>query len=288
MFKLLYKQVNESSFQCIKKYQKKHLIKKIGHTGTLDPLACGLLLIATDEDTKLIPFLKNHDKKYYVKLELGKTSLTYDAEGPITITNPNLVPLESEIKTCLNGFVGKLEQMPPAFSAKKINGKRAYDLARKNQAFELKPQIIEIKSIENIKYKYPFVEFETLVSNGTYIRSLVHEIGQRLKTGAYLFYLERTMVNGLEFVPDQTNLNPEFNLVEYEISLDNLKKLYYGQKLRLDKLSDENYLLMFQKNQVGILIVENNEIKKINLFGNKIKRILNDHLVDVKQNSSVK
>ena len=87
---------------------------------------------------------------------------------------------------------------------------------------------------------------------------------------------------GLEFIPDQINLNPEFNLVEYEISLDNLKKLYYGQKLIIDKLSDENYLLMFKKSKVGILIVENNQIKKINLFGTKIKKILNDHQINIK------
>ena len=273
MFKLIYKPLHVSSFKCIKAYQQSNQIKKIGHSGTLDPLASGLLLVATDEDTKLIPYLKNHDKKYFVQIELGKTSLTYDAEGPITFSS-NYVPNQKMVITTLKTFLGLIEQLPPKFSAKKINGKRAYDLARQAVDFQLKTQTVEIKTIENIKYNYPFVEFETHVSNGTYIRSLAHDIGQKLSTGAYLVKLERTMVNGLTLVDpnQQQEVFPEFNLIDLHLNLNQLKKLFYGQKINLENLKTQNYLLKYQDQNVGILINENNQ-QKFNLFGKKISQL---------------
>lgn len=273
MFKLIYKPLYVSSFKCIKAYQQANQIEKIGHSGTLDPLATGLLLVATDEDTKLIPYLKNHDKKYFVKIELGKTSLTYDAEGPISFSS-NFIPTKQMVLTTLKSFLGLIQQLPPKFSAKKINGKRAYDLARQAVDFQLKTQTVEIKTIENIQYNYPFIEFETHVSNGTYIRSLAHNIGQKLTTGAYLLQLERTMVNGLT-LPNQNQdeeVFPEFNLTDLHLNLDQLKKLFYGQKIHLENLQTQNYLLKYQDQHVGILINENNQ-QKFNLFGKKINQL---------------
>ena len=272
MFKLIYKPLHVSSFKSIKAYQQANQIEKIGHSGTLDPLASGLLLVATDEDTKLIPYLKNHDKKYFVKIELGKTSLTYDAEGPISFYS-NFIPTKQMVLTTLKSFLGLIQQLPPKFSAKKINGKRAYDLARQAIDFKLKTQTVEIKTIENIQYNYPFIEFETHVSNGTYIRSLAHDIGQKLTTGAYLLQLERTMVNGLT-LPNQNQdeeVFPEFNLTDLHLNLDQLKKLFYGQKIHLENLQTQNYLLKYQDQHVGILINENNQ-QKFNLFGKKINQ----------------
>lgn len=273
MFKLIYKPLHVSSFKCIKAYQQSNQIQKIGHSGTLDPLASGLLLVATDEDTKLIPYLKNHDKKYFVKIELGKTSLTYDGEGPISFSS-NFIPTKQMVLTTLKSFLGLIQQLPPKFSAKKINGKRAYDLARQAVDFQLKTQTVEIKTIENIQYNYPFIEFETHVSNGTYIRSLAHDIGQKLTTGAYLLQLERTMVNGLT-LPNQNQdeeVFPEFNLIDLYLDLNQLKKLFYGQKIHLENLKTKNYLLKYQDQNVGILINENNQ-QKFNLFGKKINQL---------------
>ena len=273
MFKLIYKPLHVSSFKCIKAYQQSNQIQKIGHSGTLDPLASGLLLVATDEDTKLIPYLKNHDKKYFLKIELGKTSLTYDAEGPISFSS-NFIPTKQMVLTTLKSFLGLIQQLPPKFSAKKINGKRAYDLARQAVDFQLKTQTVEIKTIENIQYNYPFIEFETHVSNGTYIRSLAHDIGQKLTTGAYLLQLERTMVNGLT-LPNQNQdeeVFPEFNLTDLHLNLDQLKKLFYGQKIHLENLKTQNYLLKYQDQNIGILINKNNQ-QKFNLFGKKINQL---------------
>ena len=178
------------------------------------------------------------------------------------------------VLTTLKSFLGLIQQLPPKFSAKKINGKRAYDLAIQAVDFQLKTQTVEIKTIENIQYNYPFIEFETHVSNGTYIRSLAHDIGQKLTTGAYILQLERTMVNGLT-LPNQNQdeeVFPEFNLTYLHLNLDQLKKLFYGQKIHLENLKTKNYLLKYQDQNVGILINENNQ-QKFNLFGKKINQL---------------
>lgn len=273
MFKLIYKKINQSSFQAIKEFQKKNNIKKIGHTGTLDPLAQGLLLVATDDDTKLIPFIKNKDKEYLVKLKLGFISKTYDAEGPISFCS-DYVPTLEEVKKCISLFIGDIKQTPPSFSAKKINGKKAYELARKNQEVILQEINITIHSINLIKYEYPFIEFSANVSNGTYIRSLVNNIGQKLKTGAYMSFLERTKVNGFS-INDQITTDTLFDFNVIDIDIINLKDLFNGKSVnKLNNLPNGKYSITYNKDIVGILIFENNKKVLQKLFGNKIVKIL--------------
>lgn len=273
MFKIIYKKLGISSFACINKFKKENNIKKIGHTGTLDPLAEGLLMIATDDDTKLIPYISNKEKEYEVELKLGYSSPTLDAEGPITVF-PSYVPTKEEVEKVVKSFIGNIKQHPPHFSAKKVNGKRAYDLARENKDFVLAEIEVTIFEIKNLKYDYPFVSFKTRVSNGTYIRSLVNDIGQTLKTSAYMTHLNRSKIHGLG-INDEIDLKKLFN--KPKIQIQNINELtYWFNGLKKEyKTNDGDYLLEFNNDIVGLVIIEKTKIIKSKLFGNKIKRILN-------------
>lgn len=272
MFRLIYKEMGKSSFQVIDEFKRKNNIQKIGHTGTLDPLAQGLLLIATDEDTKLIPYLTNKDKEYNVELKLGFNSATFDSEGPICFFS-DYIPSEEEVNKVINSFVGKIKQIPPSFSSKKINGKRAYELARKNIKFNLKENEVEIYSINNIYYHYPIIKFKTKVSNGTYIRSLVNDIGKKLTTGAYMTFLERTMVNGIK-EDSEINIKTMIQLPLIRITEQSeLKRWFFGlNKSYIAK--DEHYLLSFNDEIIGVIKIQNNKVIKTNLFGKKIQNFL--------------
>lgn len=272
MFKLIYKEPGISSNKSIQLFKKENNINKIGHTGTLDVLAQGLLLLATDDDTKLIPYISNKEKEYKVIAKLGFISKTYDNEGPITFFSKK-IPNKIEVFEVINSFIGKIKQKPPIYSSKKINGKKAYELARENKKVNLKEISIEIFDIFNIKYKYPFIEFEVHVSNGTYIRTLINDIGQKLETGAYVTFLERTMVNGLR-LNDPININKLIKLEK--IFIDNKMELmnFFNGKIKKLNKEDNTYLLEFNGNYIGVIEISNGIIVKNNLFGNKIKRIL--------------
>ncbi len=167
---------------------------KVGHIGTLDPMATGLLVILIGrENTKRVPEFMKLDKVYDVELTLGFETDSFDIEGN-KIFCSDRIPDSLEIKRVLTNFVGLSSQRPPSFSALKINGQRAYKLARKGIAVELKERPINIYSITHIKYNYPLLSFRARVSSGTYIRSLGHDIGQSLQTGAYLSSLRRIKI----------------------------------------------------------------------------------------------
>jgi tRNA pseudouridine55 synthase len=167
---------------------------KVGHIGTLDPMATGLLVILIGrENTKRVPEFMKLDKVYDVELTLGFETDSFDIEGN-KIFCSDRIPDRLEIKRVLTNFVGLSSQRPPSFSALKINGQRAYKLARKGIAVELKERPINIYSITHIKYNYPLLSFRARVSSGTYIRSLGHDIGQSLQTGAYLSSLRRIKI----------------------------------------------------------------------------------------------
>ena len=164
---------------------KKILNEKVGHTGTLDPMATGVLPLLVGKGTLCSKYLINHNKTYKVKLELGKKTDTADTEGKIVeekeVTNKMLE--KTVIKEVLNKFLGKQEQIPPIYSAIKVNGKKLYEYARKGQTVKIKPSQIEIYSIEllSIDKKLKQIEFEVSCSKGTYIRSLCEDIGNKLR-----------------------------------------------------------------------------------------------------------
>lgn len=166
---------------------------KVGHTGTLDPLATGLLVLAIGKYTKLAPQIIKHDKTYDVTMRLGQKTSTADSEGKITDVSKSKPP-QKAIEAVLNDLQGEILQTPPAFSAIKVGGQRAYKLAREGKKVELKPRKVRIITNQLIVYKYPLVNFKTEVSSGTYIRSLVEDIGEYLGVGAYMSQLRRIKV----------------------------------------------------------------------------------------------
>ena len=182
----------------------------VGHTGTLDPLATGLLVLMLGDYTKRAPGLTKLDKTYEVVMKLGQTSTTGDDEGEKTDVSDKIPTLE-EVQTALSKFVGDIMQIPPVYSAIKIDGKRAYKLAREGKAPEMQPRPTTIHKIEKVTYDYPFVNFVTEVSGGTYVRSLVEDVGNVLGTGAYMSDLCRTRVGEYDLA-DATaveSLDPE-------------------------------------------------------------------------------
>ncbi len=166
---------------------------KVGHAGTLDPLATGLLILLLGKATKQQDGFMKLDKSYEAEITLGSNSSTYDAEGELTHISDRQ-PMLEQIQIALQTFIGPIEQMPPQFSAIKIDGKRAYELARAGKPAELKSRTVTINDLEITTYNYPKLVITTDVSSGTYIRSLAYDIGDRLGTGAYISSLRRTRI----------------------------------------------------------------------------------------------
>ena len=167
---------------------------KVGHTGTLDPFATGLLIILTHKATKLSDTFLKLDKWYEATIELGKSSTTGDPEGEITAYEVAKIPTREEVEIACKKFLGQITQTLPAFSAIKINGKRAYQLAREGKQVEMPSRQVEIYALEILDYQYPTLKIRTHVSSGTYIRTLGEDIGKTLDTSAYLTALRRIQV----------------------------------------------------------------------------------------------
>ncbi|UTX51750.1 tRNA pseudouridine(55) synthase TruB [Candidatus Saccharibacteria bacterium TM7i] len=166
---------------------------KVGHTGTLDPFATGLMIIVTGKECRNAMQYSKLDKEYEATICLGQTSSTGDPEGEITDVS-DVVPTDAAVQAALEQFTGEIKQRPPIFSAIKINGRRAYDLARKGEAVEMPERTVTIHALELIDYTYPNLRIRTHVSSGTYIRTLAEDIGKVLDTGAYCSELRRTKV----------------------------------------------------------------------------------------------
>ncbi|MEO8784912.1 MAG: tRNA pseudouridine(55) synthase TruB [Candidatus Saccharimonadales bacterium] len=166
---------------------------KVGHTGTLDPLATGLLILVVGSYCKRAQEFSKLDKTYQVTAKLGQTSTTGDAEGQLTAVSQQQ-PSHEQVEAAIAKFSGPISQMPPQYSAIKVNGKRAYQLAREGKVADLQPREVTIYGYVDAEFVYPNLSFEVSVSSGTYIRSLVEDIGTDLQTGAYTTKLRRTKV----------------------------------------------------------------------------------------------
>lgn len=213
---LLDKPYTWTSFDLVKKVQQ--LIKKkigvkikVGHAGTLDPLASGLLIICTGRKTKQINTFQDLDKEYIANVELGRTTPSFDLETDTDSTFPFEHISKDRIEEQLKVFIGEMDQVPPVFSAKFVNGKRAYEYARKGKEVEMKPHRIKILEAELIKYNLPHIDVRIRCSKGTYIRSFVRDLGLSLENGACLTGLRRTAIG-------------EFN-IEKALTLDEFKNI---------------------------------------------------------------
>ncbi len=192
---------------------------KVGHAGTLDPLATGVLIVCTGKMTKQIDELQAHVKEYVAEITLGATTPSFDLETPIDATYPTEHITREQVEQVLRQqFVGSIKQVPPSYSACKVDGHRAYKMARKGKEVELKAKELVIDEIELLSYSMPRIEIRVVCSKGTYIRALARDIGQALGSGAHLTALRRTRVGGVRVddclqVPDMLDLLEEAQMV---------------------------------------------------------------------------
>lgn len=198
------KPLHWSSFDAVKRVRgimaRRLKIKKmkVGHAGTLDPLATGVMIVCTGRATKRIDELQAHTKEYVATIALGATTPSYDLETEIDATYPTEHISREMVEETLKKFTGRIEQVPPAFSACKIDGKRAYKMARKGKEVELKAKILVIDEIELLEYSQQRIVVRVVCSKGTYIRALARDIGAALNSGGHLTALRRTRVGNVK------------------------------------------------------------------------------------------
>jgi len=209
---LIDKKLDWTSFDVVKKIRNITKSKKVGHAGTLDPLASGLLIICTGKHTKKINEFLNLDKTYTGKFVLGSKTPSHDLETEISETKPLTGVNEKKIKEVANSFLGIQLQRPPKYSAVKVNGKRAYELARKDQKVIIEEKEVKINSFEILEIKLPIISFSISCSKGTYIRSLARDLGLKLGCGAYLSELRRTQIGNFNVDHASTIEELEFKL----------------------------------------------------------------------------
>ncbi len=208
----LYKPYGWTSFQIVSKVRyflsRHHNVKrfKVGHAGTLDPLATGVLLLCTGKATKRIEELQSHTKEYVADLMLGATTPSFDMEHPVDATYPYEHITREALLETLKQFIGTIDQRPPLFSACKVDGKRAYKLARDGSDMQLAPKKVQIDEIELLAYELPKITIRVVCGKGTYIRSLARDIGEAMGSGAYLTRLERTRIGDVRI---EECINPE-------------------------------------------------------------------------------
>src|SRR3990167_1389311 len=192
-FLLIDKPVGPTSHDIVDLVRKAASLKRVGHSGTLDPLASGLLILALGASTKQLSHFLGAAKSYQAELTLGASSTTDDAEGVKTILSDR-EPLGAEIEQILVQFRGRLEQTPPVYSAVKRGGQKSYLVARRGGSLELMPRRVEVYDLQLLSYRYPRLTLSAHVSPGTYLRALARDLGQRLSTGAYLSALRRIRI----------------------------------------------------------------------------------------------
>ena len=277
---------NVTSFQVIRRLKKILNLKKIGHSGTLDPLATGILAIAIGEATKSIHYF-NQNKTYHFNVVFGELKDTDDITGK-TMEYTDQIPTKDQINRCLKAFIGEHVQVPPKYSAVKVNGKRAYKLARKKQSFEILPKTVFIKSLECIgsknRYEYSFM---LECSSGTYVRSIARDLGNMLGSLAYVSKLRRVKIGKIE-EKDIILLDKFEELVHigdhFEVMhsirdvLDDIPAVLIDQELSLkfrnglsfeycNKKSENDYLLIeTEKKFVGIGKAVEGKIKPVRVF----------------------
>jgi len=210
---LINKPLRWTSFDVVNKLRFRLKTKKVGHAGTLDPLATGLLIVCTGSMTKQIEEYQAQEKEYTGQLVLGQTTASFDLETPVTEPEDISFLTEAAIRQAAQHFIGAIEQVPPLHSAIKVDGQRAYRLARKGQTTELKPRPISIKEFDITAVDGPRVNFRVVCSKGTYIRSLVRDFGTQLGTVAYLAALCRTRIGNFHLA-DANSLDQVTNFAD--------------------------------------------------------------------------
>ncbi|MBS9775960.1 MAG: tRNA pseudouridine(55) synthase TruB [Fusobacterium sp.] len=274
-----------TSFDVIRRLRKILKIKKIGHTGTLDPLATGLMLICVGKATKLASDLEAEKKVYEAGFDFGYATDTYDSEGQVTEKNNKEVSRE-EIENNIPKFLGDIKQVPPMYSALKINGQKLYDLARQGITVERKERDVNIEYIKLLDYEDNKGKFLTKVSKGTYIRSLIYDLGQALDTYVTMTSLVRcevgtynlAMAYTLEKIEDLVNKNDfsflksvedTFDFEKFSLTDDKQETLFKnGNTVKIinKKILDGKYRIYFKNKFLGLAEIKNNLIKGYKYF----------------------
>lgn len=267
-----------TSFDVIRKLRKILSIKKIGHTGTLDPMATGVLLVCVGKVTKLAQDIEASSKEYVAEFELGYKTDTYDIEGVITDRKEDFSVTETELLSVLKKFIGNIEQIPPMYSAIKINGQKLYDLARKGETVEREPRKVKIEKIELLEFDGKKAKIKCSVSKGTYIRSLIYDIGEELKTFAVMTALTRTQVGEETLEKSYTfeeieemkkkedysfisTVENYFIYPEIEIAGEKNKTLFLNGNTLIFNQNDGLYRVYFEKEFMGLAEIKNNRLK---------------------------
>ncbi len=267
------KSENWTSFDVVNKLKHILHIRQVGHLGTLDPMATGVLLVTIGKATKLFDIMQEKIKTYFVEFEFGYSTDTLDLSGKLVERTSN-IPTIDEIQSILPKFIGKIEQIPPKYSAKNVNGERAYDLARKGIEFELKPKQVEIFDIELISYYANILKLEIKCGSGTYIRAIGRDIATSLNSLATMTKLTRTQVGDIPLencvkIEDLNEDNIEENILNIKdilkfpnIELTDIesKKILNGQTLNVE-YKDRIYLLNDDIDTIAIIKVEKNKAK---------------------------
>lgn len=274
---LINKQKGFTSHDVVNVIRKKLNTKKVGHTGTLDPNATGVLPILIGKGTKISKYLMEHDKTYIATLKLGEKTDTGDSEGQVIEEKSIPKDLRKEdINDVLQNFFGKQKQVPPMYSAIKINGKKLYEYAREGKEVKLEAREIEIYKIELLEYQNNKIKFEVECSKGTYIRTLCEDIAKKLGTVGYMEELQRTKVNNFRIedsilLDDITLENAEKNMIKIEevfkeketIELDNKKLELFLNGIKLTyNLPNSIYRIYNNEQFIGIGVIENKLLKR--------------------------
>lgn len=268
---LVNKECGYTSRDIINILNKKFETKKIGHTGTLDPIASGVLVVCIGKYTKLVSKITAYEKTYIAEIKLGIKTDTGDITGKVLKTKEFHITKE-ELEESLNSFLGKQIQTVPKYSAVKVNGKKLYEYARNNEYVELPQREIEIKNIKLLEFNNDIIKFETTVSKGTYIRSLIEDICEKLNTVGTMKSLMRTKQGNFK-IEDSFNLkeieNDKYKFVDIEKDLgykiieiddDLSKKVLNGCKIELN--SNESKVILKNKNEIIALYERDNTIYK--------------------------
>ncbi|WP_333961579.1 tRNA pseudouridine(55) synthase TruB [Clostridium perfringens] len=232
----IYKNTGMTSFDVVAMVRRVAKMKKVGHTGTLDPAASGVLPVCLGKATKIIDYIMENKKVYRVNLKLGMVTDTYDLEGEVLREKDASYITKDEILNCINSFVGTIDQVPPMYSALKQNGVRLYELARQGIEVHREARKITIYSIENIKIESnDNIQMDVCCSKGTYIRSLCYDIGEKLNVGATMTALERIQ-NGPFIKEEAINIEDlteellEKHIISIEKALDSFEKITVNEK----------------------------------------------------------
>jgi len=243
---------------------------KAGHAGTLDPLATGVLVVCVGKATRLIGFVQAQPKTYRAEFLLGKRSDTDDVTGSVVDVECRRVPTRDEVDFALRGFLGRIEQIPPAFSAVHVDGRRAYKLARRGEAVDLSPRTVEVHRIDVIAYEFPLLNVEIDCGSGTYIRSIGRDLGEALACGGVMRELERTAVGPftIDDAVDPRTLTAESlpqllrpaltaasHLPRHSCTPENIADLRHGRRLRVEREEGP-----FTEGQLTALIAPDGEL----------------------------